>query len=239
MHDFGRLVYLDMQKTGSTLTSDFLQKCCKLDEIYFDKHAELRTPERGDVFYFTTVRNVTSCYVSLFLFGCAGHGDVRYRLEKLGRADLYAETPEAFNHWMRLMMQEEFLSECYPNLKSFFRMGFGLQSTRHLCLSLSDPLTMIETLSAAEDVTSYCQKNQINDLILRNKQLDAGLQRLSREIVPDLFDQDKVVTYFSENRRMNTTDSPVKDTLGSALVADVRASLAEKEFLLLDLYGQP
>ena len=38
MHDFGKIVYLGLQKSGSSFVNKFLSECCTLEEKKFRKH---------------------------------------------------------------------------------------------------------------------------------------------------------------------------------------------------------
>ena len=58
MLDLEKLVYLDMQKTGSTRTIDFLNKSSTLQLQHFSPHQVLpQNYNRPAALFFTTVRN--------------------------------------------------------------------------------------------------------------------------------------------------------------------------------------
>ena len=74
MHDFGKIVYLEMQKTGSTFVNSFLRECCLLEEISYKKHGVVRDDYASDKFYFITIRHPYDLYSSLYRYGLDGQG---------------------------------------------------------------------------------------------------------------------------------------------------------------------
>lgn len=236
MHDLGKIVYLDMHKTGSTTTSYFLEKCCTLTERSFVKHGHLDVPKQDGVFCFTTVRNVKSLYVSLFLYGCAGKGKFARKLRNMGKEDLYQPSPDAFNAWMHQILDSDFLCTAQPFFAKFYELGFGLQSTRHIYFSLSRPMEAIADAQSMTDVIDLYHRAQVNDLIIRNETLDSALQHLALHTLPQYFDADKVAAFFADKIQYNTTDSTLKDALKGEFDPAITAKLAQQEQVLLSLY---
>ena len=65
MYDYGKLVYLDLQKTGSRFVVDFLEATCKLSLRSGDEHTFVREDYDPDTYYFITVRHPETQYSSL------------------------------------------------------------------------------------------------------------------------------------------------------------------------------
>lgn len=71
-----RLVYLQMQKTGSTHVTKVLQKFVGGKKGL--RHGQITDPQKyRKRFIFSSVRNPWDWYVSLYSFGCAGSGGFR------------------------------------------------------------------------------------------------------------------------------------------------------------------
>ena len=86
MIDFGKIVYLDVQKTGSSFVARFLGECTTLPERSRHRHAPAKAL-RPDAFYFTTVRAPLSQYISLFQYGLQGRGGMVERFREAGMAE--------------------------------------------------------------------------------------------------------------------------------------------------------
>lgn len=238
MQDFGKFVYLDMPKTGSTLTSDFLQKCCILPEVSFDKHKPMDRPKQDGVFYFSTVRDPKDLYESLFQFGCSHRGGLFKKIRDLGQAELYQPNTEHFRLWMQFMMDPKFLTKCYPRMRRYFKMGFGFQSTRYIYLNLAMPRKAIVTCGSMQDVIRVFGESNISDLIIRNENLNEGLKEFATVRFPQYFDQVKVADYFAGNIKLNTSVSPLKSLLERAWTDEMLAEFRRKEAVLIELYGR-
>lgn len=82
-----KIIYLQMQKTGSTHVTHILEKCCGGQTLA--KHDPLRTPGRyAGRTIISSIRNPWAWYVSLWAFGCAGDGRLRKYLDNLPRSEL-------------------------------------------------------------------------------------------------------------------------------------------------------
>ena len=66
MYDYGKLVYLDLQKTGSRFVVDFLETTCKLNLRYGIEHTFVREEYDPSDFYFITIRHPVKQYSYLF-----------------------------------------------------------------------------------------------------------------------------------------------------------------------------
>jgi hypothetical protein len=89
MHDFGEIVYLDLQKTGSTFVSEFLKFACVCPEQKFQKHGWITEDLRSSATYFITVRHPHGLYSSLYRYGLDRKGAIYNRLQRAGRLSTY------------------------------------------------------------------------------------------------------------------------------------------------------
>ena len=89
MDDFGRIIYLDVEKTGSTFISKFLQENMACQRVRKVKHGRIGNNFKKGSFYFISVRNPLSQYLSLYRYGCGGKGAIYESLAKSEHTQLY------------------------------------------------------------------------------------------------------------------------------------------------------
>ncbi len=236
MHDFGKLVYMDLQKSGSTFVSRFLRETCILPELREWKHGRLNGRPKKGVYYFVTVRHPVAQYSSLFRYGLDGRGGLYERLQKLGKGKLYSGDEGAFNQWLRFVMDYRnaaYLGEGFEKVPESFDLGF--LSFRYLMMCLAKPERTLLLKPEVMELSEFVRENSIIDHIIYNEVLNEGLIELSTRIRPEFFDQEKVEKFFREEKRVNESATGAEQ-LG-ALDEQVRALLKRKEGLLLSLYS--
>ncbi len=236
MHDFGHLVYMDMHKTGSTQTSDFLAECCTLDLVHFKKHQFLQTRRRPRAYYFTTIRNPLSAYVSLFRYGLDGKGGYFQRMSRKGFGDLYRKDARAFEDWLAVTLHPDHMTGIYAGLSTFLGLGMGLQSARHMLFSLEKPKKRIEQCATKAEAMALFDNRKITSLVIPLEGLNAGLMDLATQLKPEFFDQARVENYFaaSKDRRVNRSKS---DLSGDIQLSDAMLeTLYDRERLIFDRY---
>jgi hypothetical protein len=82
-----KIVYLQMQKTGSTHVTNVLAKYC--GGRYEEKHSQLKDHrQHGSRLIVSSVRNPWDWYVSQWAFGCTRHGELRRYFDNLPRSEL-------------------------------------------------------------------------------------------------------------------------------------------------------
>lgn len=235
MHDLEKIVYLDMQKTGSTRTVDFLNKCSTLQLQFFSAHFALTQEySRPDAFFFTTVRNPFDLYVSSFRFGCDGPDSIRLWMEAHGVTWLYEPTNEAFNAWVEFISDPQHARAIGEGFELVSKFGVGIMSYRHLVYSIRHPShRMLNIRSRAEFDETYEQENQMHQVI-RSEELDDELQKLAREHFPQYFDQELVDIYFGRPRDINVTQTGKAEDFEFSPA--MRELVREREQFLLQRY---
>lgn len=207
MHDFGKLVYLDVPKTGSTFISEFLNATCRLPLVKRLKHHGIGYDFRPDSFYFISVRNPFHQYMSLYRYGLDGKGMVRRQLVKNGHAHLYRTDDEGtFNDWMRFILAYEnapFLGEGYGQFGD--KLDIGFLSYRFLKLSLVYPLENLQTLNSYDELVLYYEKANIAKVALWQERLNQALLQLATDLKPEYFHQEKVHRFLEESGRLNVS----------------------------------
>jgi hypothetical protein len=244
MHDIGgRIIYVDMQKTGSTRASDFLNKCSVLRIRRFAKHQVLTqdyvTP---GAFYFTTVRNPFDLYVSCFRFGCDGPDAIRLWMEAKGLEGLermYQPTNDAFNAWIEFILDPanaRYIGDGFPLVS---RHGIGIMSYRHLIYSIRHPSkVLLNDIHSSADFEKLYLDESVMDLVIRNEELDEELRKLATERLPELFDEAFIDLYFERRKpRLNETRTGKAEdfTFSDATRALVRE---REDFLIRRFYPE-
>lgn len=236
MHDFGKLVYLDLQKTGSTFVSRFLNATCNLQLVKESKHGRIRDRGHSSIFYFITVRHPVSQYSSLFRYGLDGRGALYERLVHRGMGVLYKKDMESYNQWLRFVLDfrnAKVLGEGFEMIPREYDLGF--LSYRYLMLSLSRPEKTILQKPKSVDIIEYAKEKSIANHIIYHESLNEGLRELAMRIRPEFFDQASVDQFFREAKRVNASTVSAEDF--NKIDRGVYEIILRKERILLSLYS--
>jgi hypothetical protein len=236
MHDFGKLVYLDLQKTGSTFVSSFLNSTCKLQVVKESKHGRIR--DRGDpsIFYFITVRHPISQYSSLFRYGLDGRGALYERMAHRGIEFLYRKDAKSYNQWLRFMLDFDnanVLGEGFERIPRDYDLGF--LSYRYLMLSLPRAEKVILKKPKTVELTEYAREKSIVNHIILNERLNEQLRELATKIKPEFFDQESVDRFFRGVKKVNASTVSAEDI--NEIESDVYELILRRERVLLRLYS--
>lgn len=238
MHDLGKLVYLDLQKSGSTFVSRFLNETCTLPLVKAWKHGRIgRWDYRRDAFYFITIRNPIAQYSSLFRYGLDGRGGLYERLAEAGKADLYQNSSRAYNQWLRFVLDFKnagLLGEDFERIPEEFNLG--LLSYRYVMLSMVRPEKTVLKKPKGVDLLQFVKEKSIVDYVIRSEQLNEGLLELARDIKPEYFDQAKVQEFLNQRIKVNVSTVAAEEL--DELDRDVLQLITEKEKILLEFYPQ-
>lgn len=230
MHDFGSLVYLDLQKTGSTFVSKFLNFACVCPERKHQKHLWITDDYRSDATYFITVRHPLDLYSSLYRYGLDQKGGIFLRLQKIRHLEAYA----SFETFIRYMLNPDNAQTLHPSYCKELATQIGFMSFRYLVLSLQFPFSKISSCLQQRRPVDELMSQSIVNHVLRNETLNADLLRLSSELLPQFFDAKKVKTFLAAAPRVNSSK-----TAADALLIDsheLRHAIASKERLILVHY---
>tara|TARA_Y100001935_G_scaffold209778_1_gene179656 strand:+ start:368 stop:1063 length:696 start_codon:yes stop_codon:yes gene_type:complete len=231
MHDFGKLVYLEMQKTGSTYVNKFLRDCCLSKELKHKKHNVIKNDYDIEKFYFISIRDPLSLYSSLYRYGLDGRGGM-YKRIKHGRKSSCYSSIESFMSFITCPKNSEYVGGGY---NEEIATHIGIMSFRFMRLSLQFPLKQIGAkLRNGEDLLTL-QDKFITNLEIKNENLNDELVKLSTELFPDLFDQEKVTKFFESSMEVNVSSTSHDDNLQKKL-EQFRSKLEKKEALLFSRY---
>ena len=236
MHDFGKLVYLDLQKSGSSLVSQFLNETCRLPQVKDIKHGRIGRDYRKNAFYFITIRHPVSQYSSLFRYGLDRKGALYERLAKHGRDSLYQADTTSFNQWLRFMLDfnnASLLGEGFEKIPQSYNLGF--LSFRYLMLSMARPVKTTLKKPPTIDLLQYARERSIVNYVIFNERLQEELVNLAKNVKPEYFDQARVNEFFSKERKINASTTKA-DTINE-IDGDVYRLITEKERILLSFYS--
>ena len=179
MLDYGNIVYLDPQKTGSTFIADFLDKHLSVARKRYRKHAPVRGRYNPSAFHFISVRNPVDQYVSLYRYGLETGGRLRRKFGKSGLGHLYEGTPQAFNAWLeKLLNDPEIAKTIGDGYDVIDHTAVGLQSFRFLRLSFQHPLVALRGLRTHESLHSFYEDNRLHRHVVRTETLNKDMREL-------------------------------------------------------------
>jgi len=230
MHDFGKITYLDLHKTGSTFISAFLESCCTLPQIKFEKHDWIREDYEPDCFYFISIRNPHDMWSSLYRYGLDKKGSVYHQLNKTAKLSQY----ESFNKFVDFCLDEDNADLLGYGYNREISKHIGFMSYRFLKLSLQFPMEKIMQCISMDLSLSTLEKKFITKLEIKNEKLNQEITRLSLELFPQYFDGAKVQIFMKNNLRINDSKTVLSEL--DVLKGDTLKFMHRKEWLLQSRY---
>ena len=228
MHDFGKITYLDLHKTGSFFVSDFLQNCCRLRELKFVKHGWIEDDFRLDCAYFITIRNPLDLYSSLYRYGLDSRGQVFVRMQKRGLLGHY----QSFDTFVRFLLDAENADILGFGYRGEIACEMGFMSFRFLRLSLQYPDRKIEQQLQRGRKLSALESEFITSHELRTETLAQDLKHFALETYPHFFHRDAVEPFLATASPINK--SSISHDRLPGLSAETLANLNLKESLLIN-----
>ncbi len=228
MHDFGKIIYLDVGKTGSSYVSRFLRHNLLLDEKAFSKHARLGDDYRPKDFYFISTRDPLRQYISLFKYGLDGKGHVYGAFKRVGLGHLYEKhSVPAFERWLEFMLRPSRAKVLREDYYKTQPQLYGFQTFRFLALSLQHPIKKLGVKHTKSSLVSLYNKNKVHSLVVRTETLNEDLEKLLESPVGKYFrSSTEVRGYLASAGKLNqsqtNSDIPVK-SISPALIELVKA----------------
>ena len=226
---FDGLLYLDVQKTGSTFVTAFLQACCRRPQIHYHQHDRLRQKLPAGTVRLISVREPLAQYRSLFRYGLDRKGGLYHRFKDAGLTEVYQPTQEAFETFIEILLQPETAPLLHDSFEPVARkFDMGLMSFRHLLLAVKWPLATLKRLPRDGLVKAYPRLRLWSEA-LRQEHLVTDLQALVARH-PDLFDLEAAEAFLAPKPRINGSDRGAE--LSTDLPAPLMARLQQKEDLI-------
>lgn len=238
MLEFEDIVYLDVQKTGSTYIRKFLQRFARTPEISGVKHKAVVHYDEKKL-YIISCRDPLRQYLSLYAYGCQGLGTFRFKKEKVGIDHLYDGTIAGFTGWLELIVPASTGRKYMTGLNRHRLLElFGVQTLRFLRLALPSYREVFETIERKSDVKDRLKSQGLMDFLIKQETLTTDLARLvSGEHAGRFKDLDAVEKYLAETGKINRTPDFGIDV--TALSPEVLALVQEREWFFFETLGYP
>lgn len=238
MDDFGKFVYLDVEKTGSTYISSFLESYARLPRRKFDKHARVTSDYDPKALYFISARHPFEQYKSLYQHGYGRKGLLQKRLRQSGKGHLYSGEAAGFPRWLEFVLDEAnagYLGKHYQEVNCGL---IGFQTFRFLRLSMLHPIRKMARVRSMNELREQYHRSKIHQHIIRNESLDDDLRNLIEVHLSKYFDQIDLVDKAAENVDRIKNASSKMDISEDSVNPDLMALLYRKEeFLFQEIYA--
>ena len=234
MHDLGKLVYLDLQKTGSAYISTFLNQCCTLDLVKHQQHEIIADDFDPDAFYFISIRNPVDVYSSLFRYGKQNGGGMFKKLKTSGAVDV-GKLYESFDTFCEFLLNPQYAPILDNSFTSEIAEKYGFASYRFLRLSLQYPTRKIGDHLRGKTSVKKLKKQFIHSLVIKNENLNEDLYTLSMNVKPGFFDPKKVESFLSIHERINA--SKVTSSEIPEIDSSLNSEILRKDAILLAYYS--
>ena len=232
MDDYGKVVYLDVQKTGSTFVSAFLKENLNLPLRQSAKHGRIQFVTDSTAVYFITCRHPIQQYLSLFKYGCSRQGGLYVRLNRTFPG-LYEPSVSGFERWLAFMLDSKnstYLGEGYSSINTDI---IGFQTFRFLALSFEKPMNAISKIRSFDSLSGAYETKKIHSYVIKNETLSADLlQAVDGFLKPFVIDPEKAKKFIKENFSINASPKLEIDT--SLIGAAIRRSIEAKEKFLIE-----
>lgn len=238
MIDFGKIVYLDVQKTGSSSVARFMRACSTLPQQARHPHAPA-TAHSPDVFYFTSVRNPLAQYSSLFQYGLAGRGGMAARFRDVGMDDYYQPSTAAFERWLGFMINPDNASFFGTRYRNTLPHMLGLQSYRFLALSFIKPGPTLRTARTKDELRSLYTHKKLHSHVIKTESLNQDLENLLNSEVGAFFKpREQVVSYLQYAKRAKESAAVAGFQLGKVSPELIDEVKRREWFLYENFYPQ-
>ena len=209
MIDFGKIVYLDVQKTGSSFAGRFFKEMLLNPPIEQIKHGAVEGRIRPDTTYIISVRNPLSQYISLFRYGLDQRGQLFNKLHTSGFGHLYEDPSMAgFEAWLAFFLNPRSAKMIGPQYHQARPRLYGYQTYRFLRLSFLNPREVMSRYSTRRQLQLRYNSQKIHTHILRTESLNQDLLALSRSaLTPHFKPAEEVAAYLAEAKWVNRSKS--------------------------------
>lgn len=227
MLHFGSLCYLDVQKSGSTFLVSFLRKHCKLQEIYFERHAVINQDWHieGDPLFFITSRNPVEQYESLYAYGCEFKGQIEKQLRGHEIHQTYDRTREGYERWLAFMLEPAGPVERFRVPHKASRL-FGFMTFRFLRLSFYRPIIQMKRMDNRNDVVEVYHEKRLHKKVIPTETLNDSMIEYIDEVLGEyLRDPDAAKAELANTDRINESKldkSSISLDPGSPLIKKIK-----------------
>ena len=238
MFESEKLVYLDVQRTGSDFVVAFLQRFLASSNGCVYRSRKLISERKEGALHIISCRHPLGQYLSLYSFGCDGQGAFYKRMHHAGLASLYDGSTGGFAGWLELILAPEHSERLALGRFNNHPLQelFGFQTFRFLRLALPGYVKASKQIKTESDVREHLLNFGMMDVVLRQETLNEDLCKLVSGEHAHLFEnRDGVPHYLAETPRTNTSTKRTIDL--QALTPEILSALRAREWLLYDILG--
>lgn len=238
MLEFEDLVYLDVQKTGSSFVAAFLRTFAATKEVRSRKHGRVENRDDGKL-YVISCRDPLGQYLSLYSYGCKGAGALRDRLVEAGLERLYDKTLDGFSQWLELIVTPEgslkYLAggDKDPWLATLEYAGFQTVRFARMAIPKDTPIKRKNRSKAV--LQTHLKSASLTDVVLKQESLNEDILALVRKHAGKFKNIDRVETYLSDTHKINRTPETGIDP--TKLPRELLAYVQEREWLYFEDLG--
>ncbi len=233
MHDFGKVAYLGVHKTGSSFITRFLRRNLLLQEVSFAKHAPVGNAYNPDTFYFISARDPLAQYISLYRYGLDGRGGLFHQLLQSGHGELYQpDSIHAFEKWLAWMLDPKtahLLSDKYQKAQPGL---YGFQTFRFLNLSFQHPGRALRQSHDKRSLYAAYQAEKVHSWLVRTEHMNADLEHLAVSILGEYFKPPARIRRFLQNSGKKNVSKAGAHMDWKKISPDLRAHIKAREWFL-------
>ncbi len=238
MIDFGKIVYMDVQKTGSSFVGRFFKNMLLSPPITQVKHGAIEGRIRPDATYIISVRNPLSQYISLFRYGLDQRGQLYEKLHSSGFGHLYEDPSMAgFEAWLAFFLKPRSAKHFDAQYQGARPRLYGTQTYRFLRLSFQNPMVALSGFTTRKRLQLRYNSQKIHTHVLRTESLNQDLLALSRSaLAPHFKPADEVAAYLAEAKWVNRSQAGDGLTPASLSPALLKRLKSREWFLYQNFY---
>lgn len=212
MQVFGPVLYMDVQKTGSTFVTQFLADNVRYAHERTRKHSRLQRTPRSEEVVLLSSREPVGTWLSLYNYGCTGVGRLRRRLDRRGVGErFYSGDPEDFDAWVAHLQSPDAVDDLGEDYASLSRLGVGFATFRELVLSFDRPLRRFASWNTLDDLRRSYAHDSCIEIRLRHSALhDDLIAACTGPLRKHLRSEADPVDYLAHAERINSSPPRVR-----------------------------
>lgn len=243
MLEYESFAYLDVQKTGSTFITAFLDKFSAEHEVRRLQHAAMPADYDRAKFYFISARDPLDQYISLYSYGCEGRGSFFFKMKHRGHDGLYDGTWRGFCYWLDFVLRPE-------NANLLGEQGYGTaasanltrligyQTYRVLNLAIPDVHQALKDCRTRADVREVYKTANIATFTIRFQNLREDLAKLvTTRLRGSIMNLEQALEFIHTQEPMNTSERIDWYGAGRELRGKLLRLLHKREKLLYAEFG--
>lgn len=244
MIEFSKIVYLDLQKTGTTSISGLLRDVVNEPEV---RHGVHGLPVKGHdrtKFHFISIRNPLGMYISLFNHGAAGLGGLRKSFERKGLSDLYDPSVDGFLKWLDFILEEDNARHLFKKYSTVnVHTILGPLSYRFLMLSIVDAIAEIKKRALTrESLWTMFEAERLYQTYVRTESLVPDLFKLWPALIElgrvrRRFRSIKDLEAFQALVPKRNVSKKVPGLTSSAVPDELKSRVRDREWLIYEAFG--